>query len=100
MTKLLEGYENIEIIKLLNWMLEFNPYYRCSASEAIRAKVFDQVRKPKNEKTHATTKTFLEIDSDDAFDYSKGISTKYSKDMYHALIVKEQCEIQKSYNYS
>jgi mitogen-activated protein kinase 1/3 len=39
------------VIALLEKMIEFNPYFRHSAAELLKAKVFDKIRKPSLEKS-------------------------------------------------
>jgi hypothetical protein len=58
-------------------MLKFNPYFRCSSSEALKHSIFDNIRNKSMEKT-STKKIFLNVDSEDAFDYEKGESCKYT----------------------
>ena len=70
----------------------FNPFYRCSASEALKCSIFDQLRESKKEKSsHA--KITLEIDSDEAFDYEKGVSPLFKIIDYQRMIEKEAQEV-------
>ena len=41
---------NPELIDLLKGMLEFNPYFRLTAEDALKSKVFDKIRQPYFEK--------------------------------------------------
>ena len=41
---------NPDLVKVLEQMLEINPYFRPSASQLIESKVFDKIRVPRNEK--------------------------------------------------
>jgi serine/threonine protein kinase len=41
---------NPELIKILCQMLEFNPYFRPSAKQLLKNKLFDEIRNPNNEK--------------------------------------------------
>ena len=50
-----------QLIKLVAEILQLNPFYRCSAAEAIKLKLFDEVREPQIEKS-APYKIKLEID--------------------------------------
>ena len=49
-------------------LLEFNPYYRWSASECLKSKYFDDIRNPELEES-SSKKIMLDVDKDDAFDY-------------------------------
>jgi serine/threonine protein kinase len=41
---------NPELVKLLSQMLEFNPYFRPSAKQLLKNKIFDEIRNLDNEK--------------------------------------------------
>jgi hypothetical protein len=56
------------IVEILTWLLEFNPYLRCSAAELLKSSLFDPVRNHQQEKS-APFKIKLEIDRDASFDY-------------------------------
>ena len=77
-----------DLIKLLKQLLMFNPFYRCSASEALKNEIFDSIRDSKKEKS-CHTKITLEIDSDEAFDYEKGSSPIFKLKDYQKIIEKE-----------
>ena len=62
-----------------------NPFYRYSASEALKNPVFDEIRESKKEKS-SHTKINLEIDSDEAFDYEKGSSPLFKLKDYQKII--------------
>lgn len=74
------------MIKLLEWVLEFNPFFRCSASEFVRSKAFTNFKVSKTEST-APFKIMLDIDSDDSFDYATGTNIKYSIPILKDLII-------------
>ena len=69
-------------------LLLFNPYYRYSATESIKCKVFDHCR-VKFQEASAPQKILLDIDRDDAFNYSIGKSEKYDINMYKRMIEQE-----------
>tara|TARA_B110000285_G_C14574516_1_gene359410 strand:- start:23 stop:304 length:282 start_codon:yes stop_codon:yes gene_type:complete len=71
---------------LLDNFLCLNPFFRCSASEALKKNVFDDFRKKSKEKS-APQKINLAIDRDDAFDYEKCISTKYELKDYREIVL-------------
>ena len=48
-----------------------NPYFRSSASESVKWKVFDEFKTMNKYKSNAPKKLKLEVDQDDAFDYEK-----------------------------
>jgi hypothetical protein len=54
-------------------LLVLNPYFRSSAREVIKNKIFDDIRIPFNEK-QSEVKLKLSVDQDEAFDYDKGIT--------------------------
>lgn len=41
---------NEDLLYILKGMLEFNPYFRLSASECLKSKVFDDIRNPELER--------------------------------------------------
>ena len=65
-----------ELIEIVDKLLNLNPFFRESAAELIKLKVFDEVREKKSEKK-ASLKIKLDIDQDCAFDYDAGVSHKY-----------------------
>lgn len=71
------GNNSKDLLNILNWTIQFNPYFRNSASECIKTKLFDEVRNKKRE-ISAPYKITLDIDRDDAFDYTNGVSNKYT----------------------
>lgn len=81
-----------DLVKLLKQLLMFNPFYRCSASEALKNEIFDSIRDSKKEKS-CHTKITLEIDSDEAFDYEKGNSPLFKLKDYQKIIEKEAQEV-------
>lgn len=81
-----------DLEKLKDDMLKFNPFFRVSASELLKSKVFDDFRINKNEKS-APEKILLEIDKDEAFNYESGKSEKYSFADYRKIVKTESSEI-------
>ena len=77
-----------DLEKLKYQMLQFNPYFRCSAAEVIKHKNFDKIRLYSKEKS-ATEKIFLEIDSDKAYDYETGHSNIYKFKDYRKIVEAE-----------
>jgi len=73
---------------ILTSMLEFNPFFRSSAREILKHKIFDDIRIHENER-QAPQKLKLEVDADDAFDYETGKSTKFTKEAYLKMIYQE-----------
>ena len=78
--------------KLKDDMLKFNPFFRVSASELLKSKVFDEFRINKNEKS-ASEKILLEIDKDESFNYESGKSDKYTFTDYKKIVKTEATEI-------
>ena len=68
--------------------LEFNPYYRHSATECISSPSFDFCR-DKDKQKSGKVKFILDIDMEDAFNYGSGKSEKYSYKEYQRLIKAE-----------
>jgi serine/threonine protein kinase len=83
---------NEDLIKLLDSTLKFNPFFRFSANEALKSKLFDQCRSKKMESS-APFKISLDVDRDDSFDYTEGISNKYTLADYKEKIVTLSKEI-------
>ena len=49
------------ILKILEKMLDFNPFFRKEAGDLLKNKVFDEIRNPKKEKP-ASEKIIMDID--------------------------------------
>ena len=75
------------LIGLLDSLLRLNPFFRASASEALKFIIFDEVRDKSLEKS-APCKISLAIDRDEAFDYEEGISKKYKLKDYKQLLLE------------
>jgi len=63
---------NPDLLKVLEQMLEINPYFRPTASQLIESKVFDKIRVPRNEKLepYSSLKTKVKIDHNEyRYDY-------------------------------
>lgn len=71
--------------KLLCGMLEFNPYFRLSARELIKNKLFDEYRIIENEK-QSSEKIKLVVDADESFDYESCKSNIFCKEDYIKMI--------------
>jgi hypothetical protein len=69
----------------LDNFLLINPYFRSSASESLKWKVFSEIR-DKSKETSAPGKLKLIIDRNDAFDYEKCESTKFDLKSYKKMI--------------
>ena len=67
-----------EMVKILESMLQFNPYMRHSANECLQSKLFQGIKISDQEIT-APSKILLEVDKDDAFDYRNACSNKFTK---------------------
>ena len=73
-TTLAERFEDSDpdLVRILQQMLEFNPYFRPTAAQLIESKVFDKVRVPKNEKLDpiSSLKNKIKVDHNDyRYDY-------------------------------
>ena len=77
-----------DIRDLLRGMLEFNPYFRLSAKEALDSKVFDKIRNRYFEQP-CPIKISHKIHSTKNFDYSTGKSNKYEIKDYKKMLLKE-----------
>lgn len=60
-----------ELTAILKSLLEFNPFYRASAKDCLKSKIFDKIRVPALEED-APFKITLDIDKEGAFDYENG----------------------------
>lgn len=67
---------NPELIKLLKGMLEFNPHLRLTAREALKFKLFDDIRSPHYEQA-CDTQIVQKINEPDVFDYDTLVNNKY-----------------------
>lgn len=81
--QVLDGFK-----EMLQSLLSFNPYFRWSPSECLAHPMFDDLRSYEAEES-ATNKIRLELDSDDAFDYTEGKSHKFTKDDYLNILLGE-----------
>jgi hypothetical protein len=72
----------------LGQCLEFNPYFRYSATEVIANSCFDLCRSKPKQKS-IKLKLMLDIDKDEAFDYEKGISEVYKLSDFQNIIAQE-----------
>ena len=81
-----------EMKTILASLLEFNPYFRSSAREAIKHPIFDDIRILNNEK-HAPSKLNLSVDTDEAFNYDEGKSHTFTKDDYLKILYKEVLQV-------
>ena len=66
-----------ELTKVMKGCLEFNPYFRSSATECLQSSAFDHCRETIKYKS-PKCKLILDIDRDDAFNYETGLSEKYT----------------------
>lgn len=80
---MLDGFK-----EMLKSLLSFNPYFRWSPSECLAHPVFDDIRSHQLEQS-APHKIRLEVDSDDAFDYTEGKSNKFTKEDYLNILLSE-----------
>ena len=82
-------YTTKGITQIIGDMLEFNPYFRNSASEILKHKIFDGCRKkyPDSE-VEAEWKIQLVCDEKGSFDYEK-CTTKLSIDDMKKIFVDE-----------
>lgn len=74
-------HSSTELVDLLQSMLEFNPYFRFSAQECLKNKIFDKVRVLQLEKP-APSKIKLKIYEENVYDYEKCKPLKYSVNDY------------------
>ena len=74
-----------EMVKVLESMLQFNPYMRHSANECLQSPLFEGIKTSEQEIT-APSKILLDVDKDDSYDYSNACSNRFSK-MDYLLII-------------
>lgn len=73
-------------------LLQFNPYMRWSASECLNLQIFNSVRDLDLEQK-SDEKIEVEIDHEGAYDYSRGISSKYDLKDYKQILLNEVYKI-------
>ena len=61
-------FTTLSIVEIFESMIEFNPFFRKSASEYLKHDIFDPVRKEELELL-APFKIKLEVDNEETFDY-------------------------------
>ena len=87
-------------------MLSFNPYFRMTAFECLKHKIFDPVRNPKKEQMIEEIRNSkkklgndspyfiqLQVDRDEAFDYENSDVVKYTVNDLKNILAKEIMEI-------
>lgn len=77
-----------ELMKLLKGFLEFNPYLRLSAKDALESKIFDFIRKSEFEKP-SKNKIKLKINAPKAFDYDDFENSIYTIKDYKKILKHE-----------
>ena len=80
---------SVEMRRVLQAMLELNPYFRASAAEILKSPIFDEIRVPELEEP-APFKIDVAVDRMGAYDYenNEDLICK-SKDDYRKAICKE-----------
>ena len=78
-----------QAVSLLNQMLQFNPYLRISAKDALSHPLFDKVRHAHFEKP-CPVKINQKLYSEDAYDYVEFEAKKYNVCDYKKMLLKEQ----------
>jgi len=71
-----------QMLKILEGMLQFNPYMRLSANECLKQNMSQNINNLVDHNMTAPYKIHLEIDKDDAFDYKHGRSDKFKNSDY------------------
>mmetsp|Transcript_40448 Transcript_40448/g.61701 ORF Transcript_40448/g.61701 Transcript_40448/m.61701 type:complete len:85 (+) Transcript_40448:1223-1477(+) len=70
-------------------MLQFNPFYRKSASELLKLKVFDKVRSAKMEAA-PSEKLLIPVDAPDCYDYEENCNKKFDLSDFKSMLKEEQ----------
>mmetsp|Transcript_11358 Transcript_11358/g.19146 ORF Transcript_11358/g.19146 Transcript_11358/m.19146 type:complete len:82 (+) Transcript_11358:1217-1462(+) len=74
-------------------MLEFNPYFRKTAADLLRNKLFNFIRVPANERK-ASQRVSIDIDKPGAFDYKLG-DILYNMDDLVRMLGEEVAAVKK-----
>ena len=82
-----------DLLKLLKGLLEFNPYFRVSAKEALKSKIFDRIRVPFFEQP-CPVKVDLKVNQPHMFDYETAEGS-LSIGEYKKILEKEIKKIRK-----
>ena len=88
------SFANPELLKMLESMLEFNPYFRLTAEEALKSKVFDGIRIQAFERP-SPVQIKLNIFAEDAYDYENHTDHKLSKHDLNKALAREVISIKK-----
>ena len=84
-----------ELVALVKRMLEFNPFFRISAADALKSKLFDGIRVPQFEQP-SPKKVVIDGFLDESFDYNKFTSAKFQSDLdLVKIIARESTIVQK-----
>lgn len=81
-----------DLVSLVKRMLEFNPFFRISAGDALKSKLFDGIRVPQFEQP-CPSKVVIEGFLDESFDYNNFTSSKYQSDHDLAKMVARESKI-------
>ena len=73
------SFANPELLKMLESMLEFNPYFRPTAKQLLKNKIFDSVRIKSNEES-ATHSIVVSADKSLPVDYTDSKETSESSE--------------------
>lgn len=76
------------MIDLLKGLLEFNPYFRLTAKEALKSPVFDSIRVPYYE-LPSTSKITQNINGPNCFSYDDLEENKYTVKDYKKILRSE-----------
>lgn len=79
---------SVNLVKLLESMLTYNPAFRPTVSDCLKSEVFDKVRNSKIENVQAP-EIELDILKINTFDYEKGVGKTYSLDDYKKILIAE-----------
>ena len=86
---------NKDLVSLVKRMLEFNPYFRIKASDALKNKAFDSIRVPHYEQP-CSKKIVIKGYLESNFDYETLTSQKFkSTQSLLKVIAKEKLKVQK-----
>ena len=88
------AHSDPELFKILKGLLAFNPHLRLTAKQALKSKLFDDIRSPEYERP-SSIKIHQKINDVGVFDYDNFVKNKYKIQDYKKMLIREIKAIKK-----